>query len=285
MEQAYLPGTIRQRIQDLIKERKFTQAQLAAKIELSEAALSRFLSGATDKLGNDYITRIANYLDVSTDFLHGLSDFPERYNYDIGELGLSHKAALALYTGAVNTEVVNRLLENARFHEITKKIGQYFDETEAAGFAGMNAMVSAVSGFVQSQAQTNLVGAEGAARQLEGMTVPYQELEVQRITGELVPLLREIKAGIQTKTPTSETLTKQAAQGIIAATGKNEANRPMTKDELTAYLIEQSGKATSGVDPALGRQIMERLVDTVQNLSELMQQSGLTNDQDEEADK
>lgn len=123
MEQAYLPGTIRQRIQDLIKERKLTQAQLAAEIELSEAALSRFLSGATDKLGNDYITRIANYLDVSTDFLHGLSDFPERYNYDIGELGLSHKAALALYTGAVNTEVVNRLLENARFHEITKKIG------------------------------------------------------------------------------------------------------------------------------------------------------------------
>ncbi|MGI5899241.1 MAG: helix-turn-helix domain-containing protein [Christensenellales bacterium] len=282
MEQAYLPGTIRERIQDLIKERKLTQAQLAAEIDLSEAALSRFLSGVTDKLGNDYITRIANYLDVSTDFLHGLSDFPERYNYDIGELGLSHKAALALYTGAVNTEVVNRLLENVRFHEITKKIGQYFNETEAAGFAGMNAMVAAVSGFAQSQARDNPVGAEAAVRQLEGMTVPYQELEVQRITDELIALLCEIKAGIQTKAPISEALTKQAVQGILAETEKNKANRPMTKDELTAYLIEQSGKATSGVDPALGRQIMERLVDTVQDLSALMQQSGMTN---EETDK
>lgn len=285
MEQAYLPGTIRQRIQDLIKERKLTQAQLAAEIELSEAALSRFLSGATDKLGNDYITRIANYLDVSTDFLHGISDFPERYNYDIGELGLSHKAALALYTGAVNTEVVNRLLENARFHEITRMIGQYFDETEAAGFAGMNAMVAAVSGFVQSQTHTNHTGAEGAVRQLEGMTIPYQELDVQCIAGELLTLLREIKAGIQAKTPVSETLTKQAAQYIIAATEKNEANRPMTKDELTAYLIEQSGKATSGVDPELGKPLMGRLVNAVQDISALMQQSGLTNDPNEEADK
>ena len=48
MEQAYLPGTIRERIQDLLKERHITQSQLAEQIELSEAAFSRFPSGATD---------------------------------------------------------------------------------------------------------------------------------------------------------------------------------------------------------------------------------------------
>ena len=31
MEYAYLPGTVRERIQDLIKERKITQAELADK--------------------------------------------------------------------------------------------------------------------------------------------------------------------------------------------------------------------------------------------------------------
>jgi transcriptional regulator with XRE-family HTH domain len=281
MEQAYLPGTIRERIQDLLKERYITQSQLAEHIELSEAALSRFLSGATDKLGNDYIPKIAVYLDVSADFIHGLSDFPERYNYEISELGLSHKAALSLYTGAVNTEVVNRLLENARFHEVTKKIGQYFDETESAGFAGMNAMYAAVSGLMQTSSN----GAEGAACQLEGMSVPYQELEIQRITNELVALLKEIKAGMQAKAPVSETLSKEAVQGILAETEKNESNRPMTKDELTAYLIEQSGKATSGVDPELGKQLMARLMETAQDITTLMQQSGLTNDQNEKADK
>ena len=281
MEQAYLPGTIRERIQDLLKERHITQSQLAEQIELSEAAFSRFLSGATDKLGNDYITKIAVYLDVSADFIHGLSDFPERYNYEISELGLSHKAALSLYTGAVNTAVVNRLLENARFHEITKKIGQYFDEAESSGFAAMNAMYAAMSDF----AQTSPNGAEGAVRQLDGMTIPYQELEIQNITNELVTLLREIKTGIQTKMPVTETVSKQTVQEIMAATEKNEANRPMTKDELTAYLIERSGKATSGVAPELGKQLMARLVDAAQDITALMQQFGVTNEQNDETDK
>ena len=43
MPQAYLPGDTRQRIQDLIKNQKITQAELAEKVGLSESTLSRFL--------------------------------------------------------------------------------------------------------------------------------------------------------------------------------------------------------------------------------------------------
>ncbi len=98
MEQAYLPGTVRDRIQDLLKERKISQVELASKINMSESALSRFLSGRTDKIGNENILKIAEFLGVSTDFILGQTDFPERRNYDIAELGLSYKAAMALYT-------------------------------------------------------------------------------------------------------------------------------------------------------------------------------------------
>ena len=49
MEQTYLPGKIRDRIQDLMK----AQAELAARIGCSESMLSRFISDKTDKLGNE----------------------------------------------------------------------------------------------------------------------------------------------------------------------------------------------------------------------------------------
>lgn len=71
-ETKYLPGTIRDRIQDLIKSRKVTQAELAARIECSEATLSRFISGKTDKLGDENVIRIARAFEVSTDFLLGV---------------------------------------------------------------------------------------------------------------------------------------------------------------------------------------------------------------------
>ncbi len=41
MSDAYLPGDTRQRIQDLIKDRKITQADLAKKVGLSNSAFSR----------------------------------------------------------------------------------------------------------------------------------------------------------------------------------------------------------------------------------------------------
>ena len=45
MSDTYLPGDTRQRIQDLIKNRKITQAELAEKVGLSNSALSRYLQG------------------------------------------------------------------------------------------------------------------------------------------------------------------------------------------------------------------------------------------------
>lgn len=74
MSDTYLPGDTRQRIQDLIKSRKITQAELAERVGLSSSTLSRYLQGRTPNLSDDFIIRIAKYFDVSTDFLHGETD-------------------------------------------------------------------------------------------------------------------------------------------------------------------------------------------------------------------
>ena len=106
MEQVYLPGKIRDRIQDLMKSRKVTQAELAARIGCSESMLSRFISGKTDKLGDENIIRNSCAFNGSTDFLLGEVDVPGRMNYDISELGLSVQAARNLYTHKMNPQVV-----------------------------------------------------------------------------------------------------------------------------------------------------------------------------------
>ncbi len=115
MEGAYLPGNIRQRMQELMKEHKITQAQLATRIGSTESAISRFVSGKTDKISTEHLLRIAKVFEVSTDFLLGEVNTPDRTNFDIEELGLSVQAARNLYTGKANAEIVNRLLESPRF--------------------------------------------------------------------------------------------------------------------------------------------------------------------------
>ena len=153
MERKYLSGNIRERLQDLMKERKITQSELAAKIEIDVSTLSRFISNATGKLSDENIKKIAKEFEVSTDFLLGVTDIPDRMNYDIAELGLSVQAAKNLYTGKVNTEVVNRLLENKNFAAMTNMIAHYFDDALAAGYAAQNQMYATLSALLMGEAK------------------------------------------------------------------------------------------------------------------------------------
>ena len=129
MAQEYLPAPSNVRLADLMKEHGISRQDLAKEIGCSKSTISRFISGAKGTLTHEQVLKIARLFNVSTDFLLGETNIPDRENYDIAELGLSVEAAKNLYTGRVNTEVVNLLLENARFAELTYRIAQYFDDT------------------------------------------------------------------------------------------------------------------------------------------------------------
>lgn len=125
MAQEYLPAPSNVRLADLMKEHNISQPELAKKLGCSKSTISCFISGAKGTLTHEQVLKIARLFNVSTDFLLGETNIPDRKNYDIAELGLSVEAAKNLYTGRVNTEVVNLLLENARFAELTYRISQY----------------------------------------------------------------------------------------------------------------------------------------------------------------
>lgn len=154
MAQEYLPAPSNVRLADLMKEHNISQPELAKEIGCSKSTISRFISGAKGTLTHEQVLKIARLFNVSTDFLLGETNIPDRKNYDIAELGLSVEAAKNLYTGRVNAEVVNLLLENARFAELTYRIAQYFDDTFASGIAAQNAMLTTLSTLLRTRVKT-----------------------------------------------------------------------------------------------------------------------------------
>jgi len=285
MEQVYLPGTVRQRIQELIKERKITQAELSAEIGMAESTLSRFLSEKTDKIGDEYIIKIADFLGVSTDFILGQTAFPERRNYDIEELGLSYKAAMALYTREVDTDVVNRILESPQFPEITRMIARYFKDSNAEGPAGLNAMWDTMQQMIGTLDTSHLAnpqeGTEAAAQILGMMKVAPHERDVEVIQSSLMTMLRDIKAGIQTQTPTTELATKQITQSMMQSMVKGENAVPA----LQSISLEQLAGAYStlpGATPELGGQFSELIKNFIRDFMDIAQKQGLTNERPDE---
>ena len=285
MEQAYLPGTVRHRIQELIKERKITQAELAAEIGMAESSLSRFLSEKTDKIGDEYIIKIADFLGVSTDFILGQTAFPERRNYDIEELGLSYKAAMALYTREVDTDVVNRILESPQFPVITRMIARYFKDSNAEGPAGLNAMWDTMRQMIGTLDTSHLTnpqeGTEAAAQILGMMKTAPHEKDVEAIQAALMTMLRDIKAGIQTQTPTTELATKQITQSMMQSMVKGENAVPA----LQSISLEQLAGAYStlpGATPELGGQFSELIKNFIRDFMDIAQKQGLTNERPDE---
>lgn len=115
----WLPGTTRNRIQDLCRDRNITQSELAQQVEIDKSTLSRFLNEKINGLSEACIIRIAEYFKVSTDFLLGVTDIPDRKHYEIEELGLTIEAAKKLYLRKVDPAIVSQLIEHPKFNELT----------------------------------------------------------------------------------------------------------------------------------------------------------------------
>ena len=65
------------RLKELRKSKKLTQKQLAVAIKVSERNYQSFEYGEF-KPSHDNIIKLAEYFQVSTDYLLGLTDNPER---------------------------------------------------------------------------------------------------------------------------------------------------------------------------------------------------------------
>ena len=128
-----LPGTPGQRISDLCNGNHITQKELAEKIGVSASQLSRIVSGETRTVSSDILIGVAKEFKVSTDYILGLSTVSVRKSYDISELGLSEGAVRGLVTGAVDVQILNRLLEHRNFPKLIDLIRIYFQDTAAKG--------------------------------------------------------------------------------------------------------------------------------------------------------
>lgn len=244
MEPVFLPGDLRTRIVDLMKYHKISQADLAVKIGVTESTLNRFLTGKVEKLGHEQVLRLARTFQVSTDFLLGLTEIPDRKNYEISELGLSVEAAKNLYLGKVQSDVVNRLLESPRFAEVTYLIGQYLDDTLAEGYALQNQMMTTLRSMLMGAVRT--AAAVQAAREVNRLKVPPYQADLTTIQNQFMAAVREVKQEVGNDLDAAKSLSKAVTQKMFTELTKGQ---DMQSPSITPEQIAQAVKSSvSGMD-------------------------------------
>ena len=249
MSDTYLPGDTRQRIQDLIKSRKITQAELAESVGLSSSTLSRYLQGRTANLGDGFIIRIAKYFDVSTDFLLGETDIPDRKNYDIEELGLSAETTKLLYTGKVDASVLNQLVEHPRFPQLLLLLARYRDETMIAGINAMNQILTFMRSLTLDQANLhpeNAVAAKNAVQDLKQLATPPITADTNTIQNLFMQIVRDIKKNAESASESQQAVTTEVLKQLrenLVKDGEAVDLSKLTAEDLTVAVMKTISEA------------------------------------------
>ena len=274
MSSTYLPADVRTRIIDLMKEHKFSQKKLVLSIGVHESTLSRFLNGTTEKLSEESVIRIAKTFNVSTDFILGTTEIPDKKNYDISELGLSVEAAKNLYTGKVKADIVSRLLENPRFATVTYMIAGYLDDTTAGGYAAHNQMIATVTSMLLGQNKTS--AAVMAAREANSYKVPVYQADLTNIQNTFMTAVREVKKEVGSELEAQKALSKEITAEMFTTLIKGQdAPVPTVTPEEIADAITGTIANVDGVN--------QEALDTFnQALVGLMQTMVVPNDKPDE---
>lgn len=246
---SFLPGTTGERIGDLLIQARasgMTKTKLSEQVGVSPSTITRIVNGDTQTVNDELLSRIAEVFGVSMDFLSGRTDFPDKKNYEIGELGLSARAAEALYTRKVNVDAVNRLLANDRFALVTHMIGQYLDETLEAGFAAMNQMYGSLNNMLLGLAQASPAKAEAvekAMRDVGAQKVPAQSLDVERIKAAFVEVLEALKH--EATSHAEAALTREIMDKMLRdlTKGNPSALPTVTPEQITGAIMNTVGLA------------------------------------------
>ncbi len=277
MADTYLPADVRKRIVDVMRERKMTQRELALRIDVNESTISRFLSGKTEKLSEESVIRIARVFNVSTDFILGTTVIPDKKNYDISELGLSVEAAKNLYTGKVNNDVVNRLLENPRFATVTYMIAQYLDDTLAGGYAAQNQMYATLSSMLLGMNKTS--AAVQAARTANAMKVPTYQADQTTIQNTFMTVVKEIKKEAGSDLAAAKAIRKEATERMFTELTKGQDTPiPTITPEAVADAVTGSVSGMDYVDQEALQNFNQSLADLLKSTLQQPEPQGQSDD-------
>lgn len=215
---AYLPGNFRQRVKELMKLHNLNQAEMAKILGVHKDTLSRILSDSKEKedtspkVSVDMLVKMANYFKVSTDFLLGISTMPDPMNYPVEQLGLTEDAAKAMLSRSVHMGILNRLLENQRFGQLTYTMYYATEPNQTAGVMSRNNLLIH-TGSLFTEVMNNTVQRKqqimGLNRKLGSELINPHTVGNQQLEDEFRGIVAQIRKDIQMENPVSVPLTRE----------------------------------------------------------------------------
>lgn len=169
-----------------------------------------------------------------------------RKSYDISELGLSEGAVRGLVTGAVDVQILNRLLEHRNFPKLIDLIRIYFQDTAAKGITARNQLIEIATASLSDlmkEHPEHRAEAKQDLQLLNAQKMGEHEAEIEKIKNVFLAILRDIKKDIDNGEQPGEAVTAAMFQAMRDALAEQKQN-PLSIDDVAAMVAGQIGQLT-----------------------------------------
>ena len=239
-----LEGHPGDRIGDLRTNLGMTKKELSRKTGIDASQITRIENGSLKTISSDYLIKLAKELKTSTDYILGLTTVSVPKSYDISELGLSNEAVKGLVTGAIDIEILNRLLEHKNFPRLMHLIRIYFQDTAARGIMARNQLIEIATASLSDlmkEHPEHRAEAKQDLQLLNAQKMGEHEAEIEKIKNVFLAILRDIKKDIDNGEQPGEAATAAMLQ-TMRDTLAGQQQEPPSMDDVAAMIAGQIGQ-------------------------------------------
>lgn len=240
--------TINERITDLRTMTGLSQKELADRIDVPTSTLCRIEQGKIANVSNDVLIKLANFFNVSTDYLLGLTNVKFKKNVELSELGLSNKALFALLSGSVNGPLLSRIIEHPHFVTLLDTADAYFKDAHKSGIQSRNDVINLATASLKDfmkEHPENRMEISHDIRQLNAEKIGGDEADLSKLRNIFMSILKDIKADYDNVPQNiGSTEFQEMLSAIKTQSDDIQAKHPVTETDIaniTASLL-------SGVD-------------------------------------
>lgn len=272
-----LPGNLQERLRELREEHGYSSRnKLADVLGIDRTTYSRIENGTTKTINSDVLVKLAELYDVSTDYILGLSDTPEKTYYDIRELGLSVEAAKNLYSGKVSQKSLNELLLNNKFAVATHMMDSYFCGAVAELLVSQNAIMdnsyNLLSFLIETGEIPNDLNMKNLKKTLKHAKISPNQAEIDRIQRQLVGAIKEIHKKIANELKEANDLLGQsdiASYDILKAIQEEAKKLPSLKnlpeEKKNQFVIETMKNGIRG-DKSISEENLQKIDQVIEQI-------------------
>ena len=263
----YLPGNIRTRVKELRTKHNMTQDDLAKILGVDKGTISRLEKEEekSPKISCDLLVKIAEHFHVSADFLLGRTTMPEVRDDSAEKLGLTVDAARAMLSRSVHMGILNRLLENQRFCQLTYTMYYATEPNQRAGIMSRNNVLAYAGSLFMETTQKAVQTRQkvmGLNRKLGAELIDPNTVGNQQMEEEFRGIISQIRRDIQKENPVSVMLTRQyLAEMDTELLNRAQGNRGRVNPRMVAEVVTDKSRLSDLCTPQQRTRFVDLLAD------------------------